>query len=1500
MPQKHPAARDPSLFRTSSSLPLGSDSQAAPFTASSTHSPVVSTAEEVGTTPTVPLHVSRPSASAVVVSTSVVDVVSAGDNSHPSLPVACTDAAAPASAVVADARAASALSKTLSTVIAVVDHALSHAHSVSFGTARFTPGNNTSARPSALEYHRRLPDADKLAVRSDQAHQRALRSRKRSALGIAAATTRAPASSNSALPSAAPQASTATPPLNSVSALMEAKVGPAPPVDSSLSSSVRPRMQTMASSAGGGDASSAPSPDTRRQPSPAPTARHPLFASIPADIWDSMDPAAQQAIVAAVPDIISASNAIRRQAFLNGLELQREEATAQAQKHAAAAAAARRASAAAKDDVAKLQQQLADAQQRTSVLKARSVAAHATANSSAAARDDVLLRTAQEQQAFASNHRAMFSGHVPASTGALAGRNSPSASVDTRVVAPDLPIPSATEPELLAAYQETFGRSPSASLATAGPQISAPAGHFVGNDTAPAGQQPFAPPAPPAVPHGFSQDGQRSFAPTAGPRDHLQGASAAPPSLPLHPGVGHEHTRLQPASRGQGFAPPLPGFSKSQGFEHNQKQPQRERKLLRRRQAPTTSPAAPAFAVALPTERSSIRQLGKPAYADVARGRHDPSQQPGDDVWMDLPLRRLTSLPSGVAPALCTDVLTGASFLWGGLGPLSESVTVAELVDQAAHDSRSGQPLSERGQRIFKLQADLRTVYANLPANVSALDVSWGEPQPLRVPQGASASFAKQHGDFQAGWTKVSGSRRTKPTPPPSDGSASQTSDASHRRRRGQRAGQRRDRNRDRALDSSSHTGRAKRQSSRQRNHSPRSSHGGSDGSAYSAPTVSSPRNKRRGRKKGSRNSSDGQHSAPSSRNSSPVRQVNSAAPRRKDTASSAAGAPSKPPPASPPPVARGENASSSDSDSRRRGRRRSRRVDLNPTSSSNSREASPAASTGQAEHHEEVEDITDQYGPQSLQDDDVLSRQVTPPLAHVAAADSQRLLTHNSVSQPHNGLPLSSNTARARHEAIVSAQAISDATRVREVQSKYFTYKFKDLNIHPSLPWPASLSNAVPQFIDSVKRTHTDILQQVDPFSDASDSSTWVRGWDKPLFKAIHKAIKPNQNTTGELIASFHDMFKQVNQRLDDGMSNGEAFRLLLSLIATHFNYVESGDIMQKLSAFYVENGTPFSDFLRRYRAQVNQLTYFQTAWNLGDSWIVLATRNKINEQYSVLMSECFPGARRTAEMPYSSLDEMWKVLNTLSTSKVKAENAPPAKVPSMAGLSLLPGVASYASVSQPHSQTSSRAHSSRQHKQGSEVSPIIQDVFCVSYSEWPLATDEHWETVFTVAQQFAESKSLPPLWSPLVASRAARAAAFDANRGLCLNCHISGHSVRHCREPFLNKSGILNPDLAWHEDGKTFKSWQQRMRSHRNRLSVSQPHQTPYNTSGGQGGYANHRRSRGRGRSNQQQAAPTASSHNALTYQPQHTAPAQATGQALVPAQNPQYNSSGGARHN
>ena len=85
-----------------------------------------------------------------------------------------------------------------------------------------------------------------------------------------------------------------------------------------------------------------------------------------------------------------------------------------------------------------------------------------------------------------------------------------------------------------------------------------------------------------------------------------------------------------------------------------------------------------------------------------------------------------------------------------------------------------------------------------------------------------------------------------------------------------------------------------------------------------------------------------------------------------------------------------------------------------------------------------------------------------------------------------------------------------------------------------------------------------------------------------------------------------------------------------------------------------------------------------------------------------------------------------------------------------------------------------------------------IVQDVFTTSYNAWPLASDQHWETVHTVSASFTQHK-LPTLWSPL-SSSADRAQAFAANKGKCLNCHGTDHDMRHCPQPFTNASGMLN----------------------------------------------------------------------------------------------------------
>ena len=107
--------------------------------------------------------------------------------------------------------------------------------------------------------------------------------------------------------------------------------------------------------------------------------------------------------------------------------------------------------------------------------------------------------------------------------------------------------------------------------------------------------------------------------------------------------------------------------------------------------------------------------------------------------------------------------------------------------------------------------------------------------------------------------------------------------------------------------------------------------------------------------------------------------------------------------------------------------------------------------------------------------------------------------------------------------------------------------------------------------------------------------------------------------------------------------------------------------------------------------------------------------------------MSDCFPDA---------TLDEMWRVLEMLSTSKVGAENGLSA---SLQQLSDLPphdnkvnryqsrastGLPSWSSHNTPTNQ--SRAKKLR-----------VQNVFTVQYNSWPLGSDDHRETVNNAGDQ-------------------------------------------------------------------------------------------------------------------------------------------------------------------
>ena len=44
--------------------------------------------------------------------------------------------------------------------------------------------------------------------------------------------------------------------------------------------------------------------------------------------------------------------------------------------------------------------------------------------------------------------------------------------------------------------------------------------------------------------------------------------------------------------------------------------------------------------------------------------------------------------------------------------------------------------------------------------------------------------------------------------------------------------------------------------------------------------------------------------------------------------------------------------------------------------------------------------------------------------------------------------------------------------------------------------------------------------------------------------------------------------------------------------------------------------------------------------------------------------------------------------------------------------------------------------------------------DVFDQRYNEWPLGSDDHWNTLFAFTESLAANKNMPSLWTPLLSA--------------------------------------------------------------------------------------------------------------------------------------------------
>ena len=120
--------------------------------------------------------------------------------------------------------------------------------------------------------------------------------------------------------------------------------------------------------------------------------------------------------------------------------------------------------------------------------------------------------------------------------------------------------------------------------------------------------------------------------------------------------------------------------------------------------------------------------------------------------------------------------------------------------------------------------------------------------------------------------------------------------------------------------------------------------------------------------------------------------------------------------------------------------------------------------------------------------------------------------------------------------------------------------------------------------------------------------------------------------------------------------MSGPEAFILLLRLLTTHFDRVDTGESYTRLHNFGACTGTPFCDFSREFRVLVSAVTGSERILAPGVDVVLGVVRMAVNEQFPTLMSTFYPSFMTTHPKPYASLDAMWKAFSDLAHNKTPA----------------------------------------------------------------------------------------------------------------------------------------------------------------------------------------------------------------------------------------------------
>ena len=201
------------------------------------------------------------------------------------------------------------------------------------------------------------------------------------------------------------------------------------------------------------------------------------------------------------------------------------------------------------------------------------------------------------------------------------------------------------------------------------------------------------------------------------------------------------------------------------------------------------------------------------------------------------------------------------------------------------------------------------------------------------------------------------------------------------------------------------------------------------------------------------------------------------------------------------------------------------------------------------------------------------------------------------------------------------------------------------------------------------------------------------------------------------------------------------------------------------------------------------------------------------VNEQLPTPMPTL---VRRQRTRGHSSLDDMWGAFSDLTHNKTPAVNGEKhfslpvsstgARFPAPSG----PRPADHGrGQDRVPSQSLSWQTGSSHHPTAMPIGDSSDPWLDQTSNCGPLE-EHHGAEVFAVSASF--ETDYPPLRSSLL-SPSTRSDALRANRGLCLNLYEANHSFKHCRHPFINASGCLNPEFGQLGDDDAYRRWQARM---------------------------------------------------------------------------------------